>query len=694
MIPHALTRPHVREFHGITFVDNYEWLRDKEAQETLDYLAAENEYTAAKLASQELLREEIFNEIKARVVETDMSIPSRSRTHWHYVRTQEGKSYASYYRLKAAEGDFEPPQAEGAIEGEELVFDANAYAEGKEFFSLGSLNFNRGEEILAYATDTTGDERYTLRLRDMATGEDLDDVISDIAPGVVWTAPDTFLYTRYDASWRPYQVYSHTLGAKEDTLIFTEEDPRFVVGVGRTRSRRYVMLESVSKLSSEFWVLDLEDPEAGFQLASPREEGLEYSLSHAIIGGEDTWVIHHNRRGENFGIDTAPATLPIDWSATKELVPAHPAIRCEGVSVYRDFIAIQSSVEGMGRLAIAELNDAGLGELREVPPAQELSTVYASGDGLWETPYLRIGTQSFTTPAVASDLEVATGEIIERKRQEILGDYNPADYRAWRMWATAPDGTKVPMSVIERADIDASRPQPALLYGYGSYESSIGPGLSIPLLSVLDRGMRVVYAHVRGGGEMGRSWYHQGAQLNKMNTFTDFIACADALIDASLTTPQQLVAKGGSAGGLLMGAVANLAPEKFCAIDADVPFVDPLTSILMPELPLTSVEWEEWGNPIESEEVYRYMASYSPYENVRATTYPTILATTSFNDTRVLYVEPAKWIAKLRATATGGAFLLKTEMNAGHGGVSGRYEAWRETAFSLAFDLSLGRTDV
>ncbi|AGF73383.1 S9 family peptidase [Corynebacterium halotolerans] len=692
--PAAPRHPVTRSFHGHDFVDEYEWLRDKTAQETLDYLNAENDHTKARTEHLEQLAENIYSEIKSRVKQTDMSIPVRSGDHWYYGRTEEGKDYGYSCRIPVAEADdpWVPPVIpdDGPVEGEQILLDLNAMAEGHEFFSLGASSVTLSGRYLAYSVDTEGDERFDLHVKDLETGELLADRIEGVFYGATWAGEEYLFYQRVDDAWRPDTVWRHRIGTPvdEDVCVFREEDERYFTGIGSTRSERYLFIESASKITSETRVLDLDNPTGEFEVLWEREPGVEYTVDHAVIDGEDRWVVTHNATGPNFAVGECAAlrgdALPGLRELT-ELITHRDDVRIEGVDTYQHQIIAAYRRGAIGRLAVMVLPESGYGEFTELDFDEELYTAGALGNPEWDAPVIRISYGSFTTPARLYDYRVATGEYTLLKEQEVLGGYHREDYTAYRLWTTAADGERIPVSVVHRADLDVDKPQPTLLYGYGSYESSIDPGFSIARLSLMDRGMIFAVAHVRGGGEMGRAWYDNGKQLSKKNTFTDFIDVADDLIARGVTEPSRLVAEGGSAGGMLMGAVANLAGDRFAGIQAVVPFVDPLTSMLMPELPLTVTEWDEWGDPFHDPEVYDYMASYAPYENVEAKDYPDILAVTSLNDTRVLYVEPAKWIARLRATATGGEFLLKTEMSAGHGGVSGRYSKWRQTAFEYAW---------
>lgn len=697
--PVAPVRTVERLHHGISFMDDYEWLRDKGDPETIAYLEAENAHTEAATAGLETLRGNIYAEISSRIKQTDMSVPQRSGDWWYYGRTEEGRDYGFSCRIPVdKEADpWTPPviPEEGRPEGEQIILDLNELAEGHEFFALGASSVTDSGRLLAYSVDTAGDERFELRVKDLETGELLEDRLENIFYGAAWAGEDFLFYTTVDDAWRPDAVWRHRLGTpqSEDVCVFREDNARFNVGVGSTRSRKYMFIVTSSKLTTEAWVAPVDEPESDFTVLWPRRDGVEYDVDHAVVGGVDRWVVTHNATGPNSAVAECPVgTLGEELPAFEdmhELVAHSESARVEGVDCYRDQIFLGYRAEGIGRAAVmrltGEVDERGFGTFEEITFDEELYTVGVVGNPEWDAPVVRLSYGSFTTPAQLLQYRVADGERTLLKQQEVLGGYDPSRYTAYRLWTTASDGAEIPVSVVHRTDVDPlAEPRPTLFYGYGSYESATDPAFSVSRLSLLDRGMVFAIAHVRGGGEMGRAWYDHGKQLEKKNTFTDFIAVADDLIDRGMTAPDRLVMEGGSAGGMLAGAVANMAGDRFRGILAVVPFVDPLTSMLMPELPLTVTEWDEWGDPLHDPEVYRYMASYAPYENVEPKDYPDILAVTSLNDTRVLYVEPAKWIARLRATARGN-FLLKTEMSAGHGGVSGRYARWRQTAFEYAW---------
>ena len=691
--PTADRRPIERTHHGDTFVDEYEWLRDKESPDTLAYLEAENAYTQARTSHLEPLRERIFEEIRTRTQETDLSVPVRLGDHWYYSRTIEGKQYGLSCRRPVAGPDDWVPQILDADEpapDEEVLLDLNELAEGHDFFSLGASSVSPDGRLLAFSTDTAGDERFLLQVKDLTTGELLPDQVPGTSYGATWDLTGGHLfYTTVDDAWRADKIWRHRLGTDpaEDVTVHHETDERFWVSVGRTRSDRFLLIGAGSKVTSEYRILAATDPTGEFRVIAPRRQGVEYGVEHAVIGGADVLLVLHNDGAENFEL----ARTPVDATSHEQWEPfiAHdPAVRLEDVDAFAAHLVVSQRSEGLTRLRVLALGEDDVVSDELLAMEHPIYTVGLGGNPEFDQPTIRFGYTTMATPGSVHQVDLRTGERTLLKQTPVLGGFDPDAYEQHREWATAEDGTLVPISIVVPKDAPRDGTTPLLLYGYGAYETSIDPYFTISRLSLLDRGMGFAIAHVRGGGELGRHWYDQGKMLAKRNTFTDFVACARHLTETGWTSADRLVAEGGSAGGLLMGAVANLAPEAFAGIVADVPFVDALTTILDPELPLTVVEWEEWGNPLEDPEVYAYMKSYAPYENVGPKRYPPILAETSLNDTRVLYVEPAKWVARLRATAAnGGDVLLKTEMAAGHGGVSGRYNAWRDRAFSYAWVL-------
>ncbi|GAA0984111.1 Dipeptidyl aminopeptidase BI [Nocardioides aquaticus] len=698
--PRAAARPVTTTHHGQERVDEYDWLRDKDSPEVLAHLEAENAYTQEQTAHLAPLRARLFDEIKARTRETDLSVPTRKRGHWYYGRSFEGREYGASCRVPVVDpADWSPPRPaedaapdQPALPGEQVLLDLDALAEGHDFFSLGGSSISPDDTLLAYAVDTTGDERYTVRFRELA-GEALrDDVLTDVMGGVTWH-PDgeRCYYATVDESWRPDKIWEHRLGTAQadDTLVHHETDERFWTGLGRTRSERFLLVASGSKTTSEYRFLDTEDEAAGWQLFTPRRADLDHHLEHAVIAGQDVFLVHHNGTGPDYEIATAPIapTAPEDWVP---LVPHDPAVRLEDVAAFAGHLVVEQRSAGQTQLRVIELGPAGPTDDYLVTFDRELATVGAGSNPGFDQPVIRLGYTSLAVPSSVYDYDVRTRELTLLRRQPVLGDFDPDDYEEHRLWATAPDGEQVPISLVVRRDASPARdgagPVPLHLYGYGAYEASMDPGFSVARLSVLDRGAAFAIAHVRGGGEMGRRWYDEGKLHHKQHTFDDFAACARHLVDTGWTTVEHLVGEGGSAGGLLIGAVANQAPDAFGALVAGVPFVDTLTSMLDASLPLTVTEYDEWGDPTGDPQAYADIAAYAPYENVRAQHYPAILAETSLNDTRVLYVEPAKWVARLRAVADADV-LLRCEMQAGHGGVSGRYRAWHDRAFSLAWIL-------
>ncbi|MDN3495545.1 S9 family peptidase [Planococcus sp. APC 4015] len=688
--PVAVPRPVVRSHHGDDVEDRYEWLRSKDDADVIAHLEAENAYTQQRTEHLAGLRERLFGEIKGRTLETDLSVPTRRGAWWYYGRTLEGQQYGIQCRAPlASPEDWTPPvlSPEAAVPGEQILLDGNVEAEGHEFFSLGSFEISNDGTRMLYGVDVEGDERYTIRVRDLTTGEQLPDEIEGTFAGASFSPDGRFIvYTTVDDAWRPDTVWLHELGTAVDAdeKLFHEPDERYWVGAGFTRSDRYLVIGLGSSITSEEWMLDADDLRGEPRVVWPREEGVEYDSDHAVVDGEDVLFILHNKDALDFELVRVAASDPAGERAV--VVPHRAGERLLGLSTFRDWAVLGYRRGGLPRLGLL---DYATDEVDEIAFDEPLYAVGASGNPEWAPPVLRLGYGSFVTPGTVIEYDIATGERHVRKQQPVLGGYDAADYAQARVWATAQDGTQIPVSLVWKRSFGeaGTAPRPLHLYGYGSYEHSIEPGFSVPRLSELDRGVIFAVAHVRGGGEMGRQWYEDGKLLSKRNTFTDFVDCARHLVEQGYTTPDRMVAEGGSAGGLLMGAVANLAPELFAGIVAEVPFVDALTTILDPSLPLTVIEWDEWGDPLHNADVYAYMKSYSPYENVRDVEYPRILAVTSLNDTRVMYVEPAKWVARLREV--GADALLKCEMVAGHGGVSGRYNSWRERAFELAWILDV-----
>ncbi|MFH5878575.1 S9 family peptidase [Arthrobacter sp. NA-172] len=709
--PVAKKVPVTREHHGDVFVDNYEWLRDKESAEVVEHLKAENAYQEAVTAHQEPLREAIFQEIKGRTQETDLSVPSRKDDWWYYTRSVEGKEYGIHCRVRAAHSgdavaDWTPPAVEPglALQGEEVLLDGNIEAEGKPFFSIGGTAVTADGNLYAYAVDNSGEERFTLRIKDLRTGELLPDAIENIFYGVAFSPDGTrIFYTVVDDAWRPYQVKSHVLGTpvSEDEVIYQEDDVAMWLGFELSSDRRYLVLGIGCSEFSETRLLRFDDYDAGLSTVISRDEHILYEAEPFLLEGADgqkaeTILLTHNKDAINSMVsiaDPAEFTKPLVEQQWRTVVEHSDAVRVNGAGVTATHLVVsvrQDTIERVQVLPLAGLGASTQGAAVEPAFDEELYTAGVAGSD-YEAPVIRIGYTSYFTPSRVYDFVLPTasspsGELLLRKESPVLGGYDGSHYVATREWATAADGTRVPLSVLRHSSVAQDSTAAGLVYGYGSYEVSMDPGFGVARLSLLDRGIVMVIAHIRGGGELGRHWYEDGKKLHKKNTFTDFVAATDWLASSGWVAPDRIAAMGGSAGGLLMGAVANLAPEKYAAIVAAVPFVDALNTILDPELPLSALEWEEWGNPITDPEVYGYMKSYTPYENVRSVPYPKIAAVTSFNDTRVLYVEPAKWVQVLRSETTGAApIVMKIEMDGGHGGASGRYVQWRERAWDYAF---------
>jgi oligopeptidase B len=691
--PIAKRVPAERTHHGDTFIDEYAWLAAKDDPETIAFLEAENAFTAAETAAQADLASAAFEEIRARTKETDLSVPVRKGGWWYYVRTVEGKQYSVRCRRAVRPDDSGPPISEdGApLDGEEVLLDGNEVAGASEFFSIGAFDVSPDGSKLAYSADMTGDERFTLRVKDLQTGQLEPDEIPDTFYGSAWSADGTALfYLTVNDVWRPYRVWRHLLGTpvSQDVIVYQEDDERFVVGVDLSRSERYLIITTGSPLTSEVRLLAANDPTGEFAVVAPRRAGVEYGVEHqARADGTERLLILHNDGALNFELAEASLDEPANW---RPLIPHRDDTRLLGVDAFAGQLVIYLRKDSLTGLRVLS-ND---GTAHEIAFPEPIYQVSPAGNPEYDTSSYRLSYVSLVTPVSVYDCDVSTGGLTLLKQSGVLPGpdgvaYDPAQYEQRRLWATAPDGVRIPISLVCRKGTPRDGSSPFLLTGYGSYELPSDPSFSIPRISLLDRGFVFAIAHIRGGGEMGRHWYDDGKMLRKINTFTDFIACARQVVADGWTSPRRLIARGGSAGGLLMGAVANMAPDAFGGIVAMVPFVDALTSVLDPTLPLTIPEWEEWGDPLHDPEVYRYMKSYTPYENVASGThYPPILAVTSLNDTRVLYHEPAKWIAKLQADADGGPFLLKTEMSAGHGGRSGRYDAWREEAMILAWIIT------
>jgi oligopeptidase B len=675
--PHAARRPTVLSRHGDDRVDDWYWLRERDNPDVIAHLEAENAYADAVLAPTKALQERIFGEIKARVQETDTSAPIPYGPWDYYTRTYEGKQYAAHCRR---------PRGAPAETDEQMLLDENVLADGLAYFSLGGFAISPDHRHVAYAVDTTGGERMTLRFRDLDSRRDLVDVIDDVSYGLAWSSDSsTCFYVRADDAMRPWQVWRHLVGteAADDELVFEEADERFYVAVHATRSGRFVLLTTASKTTSEVWFLPSASPATPPRVVTPRTTDHEYSVEHHVDGvGGDRFLIVTNASGAtNFKLVSAPVSEPGEHSWV-DIVPHRADVRLEDVDAFADHYVLTERCDGLTRLAVLRTPDLARHEIAFPDPVY---TVWVGANEEFDTGVLRYGYTSLVAPATDIDYDMEHRRANVVKTQPVGGDYDPSAYTSARMWVVQPDGARAPLSIVHRKDVPRDGNAPALLYGYGSYEISIDATFRPSRLSLLDRGFVYAIAHVRGGGELGRAWYEGGRLEHKQNSFTDFIRCAEALVAEQYTSPARLVARGGSAGGLLMGAVANLRPDLFTAVVAEVPFVDVVTTMLDEQLPLTITEWDEWGDP-RNPEAYAWMKRYSPYDNVERRSYPAMLVTAGLNDPRVQYWEPAKWVAKLRSRSTSGKpVILRTELGAGHAGPSGRYETWREEAMILAF---------
>ena len=686
--PSPERRPTERIHHGDVVVDPYEWMRDKTDPEVIAHLESENAYADARTAHLGALRQRLVEEFVGHTQETDLSVPVRRGDWWYITRTTAGDDYPRFTRVADAGA---MPQVEPGVmlAGEQVLLDAQAEAAGHEFYSLGGLTLSPDHNLLAYAVDTAGDERFTLRVLDLSAGEVLDESVAGTGYGIAFSTDQQWLfYARVDDAWRQHQVWRHRIGADpaEDVLVLEEGDERFMIGFERSRDETTLVIQSASTTTAEAWLLDLAAPESAPVPAGGRRDGVDYAVEHA----GDRLLVVHNDGHTGFALAQAPLEAPEQW---EELLAAGEGERLLAVESFAGFVALELRAGGLASVRIIPRAADGslrLDQAEDLTHGGELDTVELDANPNWDQQAVRYELTSLLTPPTVAEREVATGAT-EILRVTPVPRYDPSLYVERREWATAADGTAIPLSVVARKEVAADGTAPGYLYGYGSYEVSIDPSFVPTRLSLLDRGVVIAIAHVRGGGEMGRDWYEHGKLLEKKNSFSDFVAAAEHLGASGLVDPARLGAEGRSAGGLLMGAVANLAPERFRAIIAGVPFVDALTTILDPSLPLTVGEWEEWGDPLHDPSVYEYMKEYTPYENVQAVEYPAIFASTSLNDTRVFFVEPAKWVARLRETVTSDQserpIVFRCEMVAGHGGRSGRYRKWEQRADELAWLL-------
>jgi len=658
--------------------DPYAWLQNRDTDEVLDYLKAENAWQEQQLATEKDLRESLFQEIKGRILETDLSLPSPWGPFLYYTRTTEGDEYARHYRCPRPADDSQQVDESR----EELLLDPNVLANGG-FFSLGTFSISPDHQRLAYSLDTSGEEVYQLYVKELASGEVRSLPFEDCDGSMTWANDSqTLFFGELDDTHRPGKLYRHQLGEEGAELVFDEPDGRFFLHCYRSSSERQLIVLLNSKTTSEAWVLDAEHPQDRFICLAPRVEGHEYFPDHGQVDGVWSWLIRSNQDGINFALYQAaeqPSAVPTraDWQT---LIAHDEAVMLEGVSLNAQALSLSLREGG---LPIIEVRPQGLPAYRVQLPDAAYS-LYVQDSLEFNSDKIRLRYQSLNRPAQVRQLTLATGEQPVLKETPVLGPFDADAYVSQRLWATAPDGTQVPISLVVKREL-LGQATPLYLYGYGAYGESLDPWFSHARLSLLDRGVAFAIAHVRGGGELGEAWYRNGKQEHKQHTFDDFIACAEHLIAQGLTHSEQLVISGGSAGGLLIGAVLNQRPELFKAAIAEVPFVDVLNTMLDPDLPLTVTEYDEWGNPAEPE-VYARIKAYAPYENVSAQAYPAMLVIAGYNDSRVQYWEAAKWVAKLRTHKTDdNLLLLKTELGAGHGGMSGRYQGLRDVALEYGF---------
>ena len=678
--PLAAQKPHVHTEHGVERPDPFHWLRERENPEVTAYLEAENAYSAAQTAHLEGFRKHLFDEMVGRIQETDLSVPVKDGPYWYYSRTEDGLDYPIRVRkLESMDA-----------EEEQVLLDLNQL--DHEYISLGAFSVSPDHNLLAYSLDITGREVYDLRFIDLRTGEHLPDVIEGITRNIAWANDNaTVFYTRQDEALRPHQIARHTLGQSgEDAVVWTEEDDKFRSYIWRSRSDAFLIIGSFSSLTTEMRVLDANTPTGEFTVFAERHLGHEYNIAHQ----GDRWLVltndsddadgKHDERAVNRKLMAVSIDGDTSREAWTELIAHREDVTLENVEAFANFLVITEREGGLAHLRVLGLESES--DTRMALP-ESLYTVYGSNNPNYDTRTFRIGYQSMVTPRSIFDVDLVSGERTLLKETPVLGGYDRTAYTTERRWATSPDGTKVPMSVLRRQDTPLDASAPLLLYGYGSYGAKLDPWFSSARLSLVDRGVIVVVCHPRGGGEMGETWYRRGKFHEKQNTFTDFIACGDQLVADGWTTAEKMAIQGGSAGGLLMGAVINQRPDLAARAVAQVPFVDVVTTMLDESIPLTAGEWEEWGDPRERE-YFDTMLAYSPYDNVSSQDYPDLLVTAGLHDPRVQYWESAKWVAKLRVTKTGDSqLLLKTNMAAGHGGQSGRYGAIEDVAYIYAWLL-------
>lgn len=672
--PIAEKQPHEMTIHGHTRTDNYFWLKEREDEKVIQYLEEENAYTSEVLADTKQFQEDLYKEMRARIKEDDESVPYKDNGYYYYTRYEEGKEYALRCRKQ------------GSLEAEEQVFiDENEMAEGHDYFALGGIQVSDDNKIVAFGIDTVSRRLYTIQFKNLETGEMYPERIPNCSGGGAWAKDNkTFFYIAKDPeTLRTNKIMKHVLGtdASKDVEVFSEDDETFSCYTWRSKSKDYIFIGSFQTVSSEYRMLDADNPDGEFTVIQPRERDHEYNVSHF----EDKLYIVTNWAAKNFRLMETSVDKPgkENW---EEVIAHRPETLLENIEIFKNYLVVDERTNGLSQLRIIDQRN---GDEHYMDFGEEAYTSYIGTNMDFDTEVLRYGYSSLTTPWSTLDYNMSTKEKTLLKEQPVLGDFDRNNYHTERVMVTADDGTQVPMSIVYRKGIEKDGTNPTLLYAYGSYGSSMDPYFSSTRLSLLDRGFVYALAHIRGGQEMGRQWYEDGKLLKKKNTFTDFINCGEYLIENNYTTSDGLFAMGGSAGGLLMGAIVNMRPDLWKGVVAAVPFVDVITTMLDESIPLTTSEYDEWGNPNEKE-YYDYILSYSPYDNVKEQDYPNMLVTTGLHDSQVQYWEPAKWVAKLRDKKTDdNLLLLHTNMEAGHGGASGRFEALKETAMEYAFMFKL-----
>ena len=676
LAPKAKVIPKSLEKHKDIRIDNYFWMNERENPEVIDYLNQENAYYNSMTAHTKDFQKDLFEEMKGRIKEDDQSVPYLYNGYYYITRFEIGQDYPIYSRKKGS-----------LSANEEILFNCNDLAKGHSFFQLGGLSVSPDNKFATFGVDTVGRRIYTIQIKNLETGEILSDKIENVTGGSVWANDNkTIFYTRQDkVTLRADKIFRHKLGTNsaDDVLVFDEKDDTFNVSVSKEKSKKYIVIGSGSTLTTEYRILNSDNPDGEFTVFQPRVRGLEYSISHF---GDSFYVLTNKDKATNFKLMKTPenATSKENW---KDLIPHRKDVLIEDIEIFRNYLVVEERSNGLNHIRIMPWSGAGEYYL---PFGSETYNAYTTTNVDFDTDVLRYSYQSLATPSSVIDFNMTTKEKEIKKEQQVLGGkFDKNNYIEERIWATATDGTKVPISMVYRKELKKDGKNPLLLYAYGSYGVTMDTYFSSTRLSILDRGFVFAIAHIRGGEDLGRQWYEDGKLLKKKNTFTDFIDCSKYLIREKYTSPEHLYAEGGSAGGLLMGAVVNMAPELYNGVIAQVPFVDVITTMLDDSIPLTTGEYDEWGNP-NVKKYYDYMLSYSPYDNVTAQKYPNMYVSTGLHDSQVQYWEPAKWVAKLRTKKTGDTVLfLNTNMDAGHGGASGRFEALKELAKEYSFLLDL-----